>query len=197
MSVTVANSTERFALLTRLDGGALGRNELDLVARAAGGDREAFDELVDIHLADLHRLALVVAGPDRAEDVTQDTFLAAWRELPRLRDPDRFVPWIRRILVNRTRDVQRTERGRGRVVDLEMVSNRAVPDAPLAFDVLTDLHEALATLTVDHRAVVGLHYLADLSLPEVAATLGIPVGTAKSRLNAALVVLRRRLGPSR
>jgi RNA polymerase sigma factor (sigma-70 family) len=150
--------------------------------------------LVDVHLADLHRLALVVAGPDRAEDVTQDAFLSAWRELPRLRDPDRFLPWIRRILVNRARDVQRSEPETRRVVGLEVVADRAAAEAPLGVDVLTDLYAALATLTVDHRAVVGLHYLADLSLPEVAATLGVPVGTAKSRLNAALVVLRRRLG---
>jgi RNA polymerase sigma-70 factor (ECF subfamily) len=188
------NSTERSGPPNRLDDRARGRHDLDLVARAARGDREAFDELVDVHLADLHRLALVVAGPDRAEDVTQDAFLAAWRELPRLRDPDRFLPWIRRILVNRARDGQRSERGPGRVVGLEIVADQAAADASPGVDVLTDLHAALATLTVDHRAVVGLHYLADLSMPEVAATLGIPVGTAKSRLNAALIVLRRRLG---
>jgi RNA polymerase sigma-70 factor (ECF subfamily) len=148
---------------------------------------------VDVHLADLHRLALVIAGPDRAEDVTQDAFLAAWRELPRLRDPDRFLQWIRRILVNRARDEQRAERGRG-LVGLEIVADHAVAEASPGVDVLTDLYAALATLSVDHRAVVGLHYLSDLALPDVAATLGIPLGTAKSRLNAALIVLRRRLG---
>ena len=64
-------------------------------------------------------------------------------------------------------------------------------------DALTDLHRALEGLTLDQRAVVALHYLADLTVPEVAAILGIPAGTAKSRLNAALVVLRRRLGEVR
>jgi hypothetical protein len=71
---------------------------LDLVARARKGDRESFNELVDLHLPDLYRLAVVVAGPEMAEDVTQDAFLGAWQELPRLRDSDRFVPWLRRIL---------------------------------------------------------------------------------------------------
>ncbi|HXI82207.1 MAG TPA: sigma factor, partial [Verrucomicrobiae bacterium] len=85
---------------------------LDLVARARKGDRESFNELVDLHVADLYRLALVVAGPELAEDVTQDAFLAAWQQLPRLRDPERFVPWLRRILVNRARDLHRAERRR-------------------------------------------------------------------------------------
>jgi RNA polymerase sigma-70 factor (ECF subfamily) len=79
-------------------------------------------------------------------------------------------------------------------MDLHIVADRPVADASPTVDVLTDLHAALATLTVDQRVIVGLHYLADLSMPDVAATLGIPVGTAKSRLNAAVVVLRRRLG---
>ena len=171
---------------------------LDLVGRAALGDREAFDRLVDLNLADLHRLALVVAGPDRADDVTQDAFVRAWQELPRLRDPERFVPWLRRILVNRARDVQRAGRRQPRLIDLaagaataEHRSGRVDPAAGV--DGLVDLHRALADLSVDQRAVVGLHYLADLTLPEVARTLGVPLGTAKSRLNAALVVLRRRL----
>jgi RNA polymerase sigma factor (sigma-70 family) len=171
---------------------------LDLVARAAKGDRDAFDDLVDLHLADLHRLALVVAGPERAEDVTQDAFLIAWRELPRLRDPERFLPWLRRILVNEARDHVRADRvrGRDRVVGLDLATDRPIAEG-LGVDTLTDLHAALAGLTIDQRAVVGLHYLADLTLPVVAATLGIPVGTAKSRLNAGLTVLRRRLGVDR
>jgi RNA polymerase sigma factor (sigma-70 family) len=172
---------------------------LELVTRAAKGDREAFNELVDLHVADLHRLALVVAGPDRADDVTQDAFLTAWQELPRLRDPGRFVPWLRRILVNRARDLQRGDRRRPQVLDLAAASAVAErrsgwADPALDVDQLTDLHGALAGLSVDQRAVVGLHYLTDLALADVAATLGIPVGTAKSRLNAALIVLRRRLG---
>lgn len=175
---------------------------LELVARAAKGDRNAFEELVDLHLADLHRLALVVAGPDRAEDVTQDAFLRAWRELPRLRDTDRFVPWLRRILVNVARDGQRGDRRRVRptaLISAAAVTEQRVGrrDPALEIDRVTDLHRALSGLPVEQRAVVGLHYLADMTLPDVAMTLGIPLGTAKSRLNAGLVVLRRRLGETR
>jgi RNA polymerase sigma factor (sigma-70 family) len=137
-----------------------------------------------------------------AEDVTQDAFLAAWQELPGLRDPDRFVPWLRRILVNRARDHHRGQRRQLRRTDLTAATAVAErrpgrTDPAVEVDALTDLHGALAGLTLDQRAVVGLHYLADLTVPEVATILGIPTGTAKSRLNAALVVLRRRLGDTR
>ena len=150
----------------------------------------------------MYRLAVVVAGPEMAEDVTQDAFLAAWQQLPGLRDPDRFLPWLRRILVNRARDLHRGERRRLRptelTTELAVVEQRpGRTDPSTEVDALTDLHRALEGLTLDQRAVVALHYLADLTVPEVAAILGIPAGTAKSRLNAALVVLRRRLGEVR
>jgi RNA polymerase sigma factor (sigma-70 family) len=137
-----------------------------------------------------------------AEDVTQDAFLAAWQELPGLRDPDRFVPWLRRILVNRARDHHRGVRRQVRPADLAAAVNVTEgrpgrTDPASEVDALTDLHRAMARLTIDQRAVVALHYLADLTVPEVATILGIPTGTAKSRLNAALVVLRRRLGDAR
>lgn len=155
--------------------------------------------MVDLHLAHLHRLAVIVAGPEQADDVTQEAFLVAWRELPRLRDPERFIPWLRRILVNGARDTQRRDRRQVRLTNLSAadteIDRRPGRTDPAAdVDRLTDLHRALAGLTLEQRAIVGLHYLADLTLPDVAATLGIPTGTAKSRLNAALVVLRRRLG---
>jgi RNA polymerase sigma factor (sigma-70 family) len=171
---------------------------LDLVGKAAKGDHASFEALVDLHLAGLHRLALVVAGPDRADDVTQEAFLRAWQQLPRLRDSDRFLPWLRRILVNVSRDSVRSDRRRVRAMDLTDATTATETrsgfrDPALDIDPATDLHRALAHLTIDQRAVFGLHYLADLTLPEVAATLGLPVGTAKSRLNAGLVALRRHL----
>jgi RNA polymerase sigma-70 factor (ECF subfamily) len=130
--------------------------------------------------------------------VTQEAFLRAWQQLPRLRDQDRFIPWLRRILVNVSRDSLRMDRRRVRASDLTFATGLTETrsgrrDPALDVDSVTDLHRALAHLTVDQRAVVGLHYLADLTLAEVAATLGLPVGTAKSRLNAGLVVLRRNL----
>ena len=130
--------------------------------------------------------------------MTQDVFLRAWTELPRLRDADRFEAWLRRILVNRCRDVGRS---RGRALAVLSPSpapvQGSVADGTGQLDDSADLSAALARLTVDQRAVLALHYAADLTLPGVAAALGVPVGTAKSRLNAALARLRVELGPER
>jgi RNA polymerase sigma-70 factor (ECF subfamily) len=140
-----------------------------------------------------------VAGPDAGEDVTQEALVRAWRELPRLRDDDRFLAWTRRILVRCAHDLQRRDGRRRRLVRIDPFDARGPADAgdddhAAATDRMTDIHRALAGLTLEQRAVVALHYLADLSLVDVAATLGIPLGTAKSRLHAGLEVLRRELG---
>lgn len=140
-----------------------------------------------------------MVGPDAAEDVTQDALVRAWRDLPRLRDDDRFLAWTRRILVRCARDLQRRDGRRRRLVRVDAIDARGPDDAgdddhAAATDRMTDIHRALSRLTLEQRAVVALHYLADLSLVDVAATLGIPLGTAKSRLHAGLGVLRRELG---
>lgn len=171
--------------------------KLDLVRRAQRGDHEAFDELVDRHGPELYRLAVAVIGPAAAGDVAQDAFLRAWRELPTLRDPDRFLAWTRRILVNRCRDVARAERRGVRVLRLDALDEfgalPASPDPTPGIDRSSDLRDAIAKLSLDHRSILALHYALDLPIREVAATLGVPDGTAKSRLNAALVALRRSL----
>lgn len=171
--------------------------KLDLVRRAQRGDHDAFDELVDRHGPGLYRLAVAVIGQAAAADVAQDTFLRAWRELPTLRDPDRFLAWTRRILVNRCRDLARAERRGVRLLRLEALDGTghspAAPDPAPGIDRSSDLQDAIAKLSVDHRSVLALHYVLDLPIREVAATLGVPVGTAKSRLNAALAALRRSL----
>ncbi|MFH1474506.1 MAG: RNA polymerase sigma factor [Chloroflexota bacterium] len=171
--------------------------KLDLVRRAQRGDHDAFDELVDRHGPELYRLAVAMIGQAGAADVTQDAFLRAWRELPTLHDPDRFLPWTRRILVNLCRDAARAERRRVRPLRLDAIGEvdqaLTVPDPSAGIDRSTDLRDALATLSHAHRTVLVLHYVLDLPIREVAASLGVPGGTAKSRLNAALAELRRRL----
>jgi RNA polymerase sigma-70 factor (ECF subfamily) len=140
---------------------------------------------------------VAVIGPVAAADVTQDALIRAWRELPTLRDPARFLPWVRRILVNRARDVARTQRRGVRELRLEAFDDGAglplIPDSAGRLDASADLHAALERLTVDQRSLLALHYAMGLSLREVGETLGIPVGTAKSRVNASLAMLRHAL----
>ena len=137
---------------------------------------------------------MAVVGWDVAPDVLQDVLVRVWRDLPTLRDPDRFPVWVRRIMINRCRDALRAQR-RSLVVALEpaLVGLASIGDPAATVAERTDLDAALARLTADHRMIVALHYQLGLPIREVALTLGIKDGTAKSRLNAALVALRRGL----
>jgi RNA polymerase sigma-70 factor, ECF subfamily len=137
----------------------------------------------------MYRLAAAIVGPDDARDVAQEAFVAAWRDLPNLREVDRFEVWLRRIVINRSRNALRS-RGRRPTQRLEgmTVAETASPhpdfrDAVHARDALD---AAFAGLSVDHRSAVILHYGAELSIRETADAMGVAVGTAKSRLNAAL-----------
>ena len=124
---------------------------------------------------------LILRDPELARDAVQDGFIRAWRSLPTLRDPDRFDGWLHRLVVRSCIDSIR-ERGR-RPIEVELTPLDAPAIADIA-SVVADrelLDLALRRLEPEQRAVVVLHYYLGMSLPEVAATLGIPVGTAKSR----------------
>ena len=169
---------------------------LDTIRRAQGGDHDAFEELVTRHGPWLHRLATAIVGPGDSADATQEALLRAWRDLPGLRRPENFEAWLRRILVNHCRDIGRARGRRLTEIHVDALAELGEPEADLRPGVerTTDLATALSLLSIAQRTVLALHYAEDLSLREVAAMLGIPTGTAKSRLNAALVELRRRIG---
>jgi RNA polymerase sigma-70 factor (ECF subfamily) len=161
------------------------------VDRAREGDHDAFSILVDVRLARLDAAArLIVRDPELARDAVQDALIRAWRDLPGLRDPDRLDAWLHRLLVNACRDLVR--RRRRRVIEVELSPLDIVPgsDSAAALADRQLLEDALARLDPGHRAVVALHYLLGVPLPEVAVSLGIPLGTAKSRLHYALVAMR-------
>jgi RNA polymerase sigma-70 factor (ECF subfamily) len=158
-------------------------------------EREAsFRRLTDRHLDAAYRLAAVILG-DRveAEDAVHDAAVSAWRSFGSLREPDRFEPWFWRILVNGCRDRLRA-RARHRVVDLGRELAEAehprVPDTADAAALRDAVARALDGLDPDQRVVVALRFHADLTVPAIADTLGIPEGTVKSRLHHALGRLR-------
>jgi RNA polymerase sigma-70 factor, ECF subfamily len=171
---------------------------LDLVIRAKARDREAFEMLVEQHAAATYRLAAAIVGVVDAADVTQETFVAAWRELPKLRDAGAFGPWLRRICVNRSRNWLRMLARRARAgVRVDDPAASPIPDPAGDFRAATEaraaLEPAFEALTPDQRAVLALHYSMGFSIAEAADALGIRVGTAKSRLSAGLAALRREL----
>ena len=117
----------------------------------------------------------------------------AWRDLPGLRDPDRFDAWLHRLLVNSCLDEARRRRRRPIEVELEPANEPAFEDDGRLDD--RDLVEqALAALDPAHRAIVVLHYYLGYPMPEAAATLGISLPSAKSRLHRAMTELRHSLG---
>jgi RNA polymerase sigma-70 factor, ECF subfamily len=162
-----------------------------LVERAREGDHDAFTILLDVRLARLDAAArLILRDPELARDAVQEGMIRVWRDLPGLRDPDRFDAWLHRLIVHACLDLVR--RRRRRVIEVEL-SPLDMPTATDSAGTIADrevLHDALARLDSGHRAVVALHYLLGMPLPDVAASLQIPLGTAKSRLHYALAAMR-------
>ena len=166
------------------------------VAAAASDRQVVFERLVGSSLDGAYRLAGVIlgSGPD-AEDATHDAVVRAWRAFPTLRDATTFDAWFQRILVNVCRDRLRKRR-RTPVTELTLAGLPAGPDGFDGVDDRLSLDRAFARLSPDQAITVVLRFHVDLSLDDVAARMGVPVGTVKSRLHAALAVLYRALDGS-
>jgi RNA polymerase sigma-70 factor, ECF subfamily len=158
----------------------------------ANADRAAaFSDLAERHLADSYRLASLILGDrDAAEDATHDAFVAAWKSWGSLRDPARFEAWFGRILVNVCRDRLRRSRRHGlmEVTDVsdELLAAPATGDLAAAAADHDAVRRGLTQLEPDQRIVLVLRYYRDLPVDEIAARMGIPAGTVKSRLHYAM-----------
>jgi RNA polymerase sigma-70 factor (ECF subfamily) len=165
-----------------------------LVERAGEGDHDAFAALVYASIARLDAAArLILRDPELARDAVQDALVHAWRDLPGLRDPDRFDAWIHQITVRSCLTILRRRRSRVIEVELTSTADTAGGDPGSSVDDRDQIERALRRLDPDHRAVVVAHYFLGQPLPTVAATLGIPLGTAKSRLHRSLAAMRNEL----
>lgn len=162
-----------------------------LVERARKGDHDAFTELARASVARLDSAArLILRDRELARDAVQEGFLAAWRDLPTLRDPDRFDAWLRRLVVRACFDVLRRRGRRPIEVEMPALFDQAVADATTLLPDRELLDMALRRLQPEWRAVVVLHYYLGMPLSEVASVLGIPIGTAKSRHHRSIEALR-------
>ena len=161
------------------------------VERARRGDHDAFAELVRGSVTRLDGAArLILRDPELARDAVQEALIRAWRDLPGLRDPDRFEAWLHRLTVNACLDLARRRRRRVIEVELEPMDAAVAFDPALAFADREIVDAAMRRLDPGGRAIVVLHYFLGMPLTEVAATLGIPIGTVKSRLHRALGEMR-------
>ena len=165
----------------------------ELVERAVAGDHDAFSELARLSIRKLYATArLILRDETRAEDATQEALVAAWRDCAGLRDPDRFEAWLHRILVRECYRLAKREKRRVEVEGQIRPVTEGLDPGPQ--HVLRDeLERGFARLPVDQRTVLVLHHYVGYSFPEIAAALGIPVGTAKSRVHRATAAMRAAL----
>lgn len=172
--------------------------EAGLLARCRAGDHVAFRRLLEQHHQRVYRVAYaVVANADDATEVTQETFIKAWHALPGFRGEATLATWLTRLALNTTRDhLRRTQSRRARESAYSPFNGHAAdPTEPTAERDALD--RALDQLTPQAREIVALRYGQDLSVAAIAALLGCPEGTVKSRLHGALTRLRAILGRER
>ena len=163
----------------------------DLVQRAARGDQGAFEALATQQVDRCYALAVrILRDADRAQDATQQALLGAWRDLPSLRDPERFDAWLRRLVVNACYVEARGQRRFMARVRVLSVNPPIAPDVARSVAARDELERAFRGLSPEQRTVVVLHHHLGYPLTEIANTLGIPVGTARSRLHYAVRQLR-------
>jgi len=177
-----------------------GARETDLVVGARAGDRDAFDLLIAERIEPAFRIAMAILGHEAdARDATQEAFVKAWRQLRSLRDVERFDAWFGRILVNTCRTaLRRRYRSKVREISAAAVIASQHPPASRSEDQFEEhaadadlLERAFERLAADDRALLVLHHLDRRPVTAIAAILGIPEGTAKSRLYAARRALER------
>ncbi|XVU26657.1 RNA polymerase sigma factor [Actinoplanes sp. CA-054009] len=166
------------------------------MTRARGGDLGAYELLVARYTVPAHRAAVLLGAGDDADDVVQEAFVKAYRQLSRYRGESGFRPWLLAIVANETRNLHRSRRRRDGLAVRAAVSEGPRADAPdpaesaLAQERRERLVEQLRKLGDRDREVLVCRFLLDLSELETAAALGVPKGTVKSRTNRALARLR-------
>jgi RNA polymerase sigma-70 factor (ECF subfamily) len=178
---------------------ATGRNEgraldRDLVEAARSGDREAYVDLIRPRTDGLFAIAQrILRDVDRAEDAVQDALVIAWRDLRGLRDPERFDAWLRRLLVREC--IEQATSERRRVINLRVmpVDGPPGPDDLLSVADRDQLERGFRRLPPDQRAILVVHHYLGFAPAEIAETLGIPRGTARSRLHHAHRAMRAAL----
>jgi RNA polymerase sigma-70 factor (ECF subfamily) len=165
----------------------------ETVVRAISGDHDAFSELVRASSDRLYAVAtLILRDQDRAQDAVQEALVSAWRDIRALRDPDAWEGWLYRLTVRACYRQARKERRRTSV-EIHVIPHDE-PDRAADFSLShadrDRMEREIGRLTLDQRAVMVLHFYADLTLERAAEILDVPVGTVKSRLHYGLRALR-------
>jgi len=168
--------------------------DLDLVQAAQRGDQAAFIALISARGDRLYAIAQrILRDIDRAEDALQDALVIAWRDLRGLRDPDRFDAWLHRVLVRVCIDHAVRERRRTAKLRHLPTDGPTAPDELLTLADRDQLERGFRRLPPEQRAILVLHHVVGYTPAEIAEALGIPGGTARSRLHTAHRAMRAAL----
>ncbi len=168
--------------------------DVELVRRAQQGDDAAFADIAASCDAHLHAIAArILRDPDLAADATQQALMSIWRDLPSLRQPERFDAWAHRVLVRICYVEAGRRRRLGTTMSWDSVGPPACGDGTTQIADRDQLMRGLRRLPEGLRAVVVLHHLCDRPLADVALTLDVPIGTVRSRLFYAMRALRAAL----
>jgi len=172
---------------------AAARSENDDAALAAAGDTGAFERLYHAHVARIHSLARRMAGPEAADELAQDVFVRAWQKLGTFRGDAAFGTWLYRLAVNLILG-WRAQSGVRRARFLESDALELYPATRSARpDLRVDFETAIERLPAGARQVFVLHDVEGYRHEEIARMLAINVGTSKSQLHRARMILRRHL----
>jgi len=183
------------------------REDLALVRKAQSGRLDAYEALFARYQGRIYNIICgMVSNPEDAADLTQETFVKAYRALGSLRDGQAFYAWLCRIAINLCRNFRRggpamppisLDEGMwmdGERVPLEVADSSHEPSRIAEVHATADaVRRAIATLTPDHQEVVVMHHLEGLPLDHIARVVGVPIGTVKSRLSRGRDCLKRAL----
>jgi RNA polymerase sigma-70 factor (ECF subfamily) len=176
---------------------ATSRQEAQWVLRAQCGDREAHELLLRSVQVPLRRYLMRLVGTSSADDALQEVLILISRKLRWLDAPEAFRPWTYRIASRVAfRQLRKEKRWSEQVREEAVLEDIPAAESAVPPGLLPELLKSEA-LSAASRAVLALHFQEELSLPEVAAILEIPLGTVKSRLSYGLAALRKRLDPTR
>lgn len=161
-----------------------------MVEQAAAGDEQAFARIVAAHHDDLSRVAFVICRDvDLAQDAVQQAWSIAWRQLPRLRDPQRLRAWLVSIVANEARQILRRNRRRN-MIELNVAPDRDAGTDAVDWGGSVDLRNALGRLSPEDRALLAMRYVAGLDSTELSQYTGLSPSGTRARLARLLTGLR-------
>lgn len=170
-------------------------HEADDVRRAAGGDHAAFERLYRGHVGRIYSLCVRMVDEQSADDLTQEVFIRAWQKLETFKGQSQFGTWLHRLAVNHVlsrRTTQRKREARHAAGD-GLLTRMTAPSARSSGHAL-DLEKAMKRLPTRARDVFVLYDVEGFTHDEIAHSLGVSVGTSKSQLHRARMLLREHLG---